>query len=85
MYSPLLAVILLVSCSWILVLHSQPFFLWTVRSACRKKRLAMRDQPDLSSAQDASGYARLQPVLHGFLLSETITLVISPLAATMAR
>ena len=57
MYSPLLAVILLVSCGRILVLHSQPFFLWTVRSACRKKRLLMRDQPVLSSTRDVIAFS----------------------------
>ena len=83
MYSSLLAAILIVLCGHTLVLHSQPF-------SCKpcspqEKRLAMRDQPHVSSTQDFiafsiswnikpwaneewSGHARLQLVLHGFLV-----------------
>ena len=50
-FNNFLAVVLLVSCGQTLVSHSQPLF--TVDCVVhRKKGLAMRDQPDLSSAQN---------------------------------
>ena len=56
----LLAAVLLVSCGQTLVLHNQLLFP-VDRAIRRKKGLAMRDQPDLSSVQNV-GIAKLKAI-----------------------
>ena len=96
MYSSLLAVTLLVLCG-------QPFFLWTVQSACRNKvadyvrparplfyaacyrfqyKLKVITPSRLKSDLATLDYSQFFMVSS---FSESITLVISPLATTMAR
>ena len=101
MYSPLLAAVLLVLCGQTLVLHSQPFFLGTAQSAGKKAGYARPARPLFRAGHYRFQYklkaitpARLKSDLamlgySRFFIdssfSETITLMISPLAATIAR